>query len=260
MSACPPPTDMIYMTFEGNFERGCQASVLNVETMDSKVAVVLDQTVLHAQGGGQPSDVGEIASSGASLTVEKVTIDRETGVATHTGEYKQSTGLSVGDSVQVTVDWDLRTILSECHTAGHVVDSAMAHCGLMWRPSKAYHFLDGPYVEYIGEVPPNDRDSVLTRLQESFQELVCNDIETQIDLVSMQEADAMCNRIANNFDMKVFADPRTRQIRVVTVAGYSCPCGGTHVRRTGDLKTNGWQITGLKAKKGVVRVKYGQKK
>jgi Ser-tRNA(Ala) deacylase AlaX len=49
--------------------------------------------------------------------------------------------ISVGDKVQVFVDKENRMILSECHTAGHVIDAAMAKCGMLPRmeTSKAYH-------------------------------------------------------------------------------------------------------------------------
>ncbi|CAN0443394.1 unnamed protein product, partial [Discosporangium mesarthrocarpum] len=43
-------------------------------------------------------------------------------------------------------------------------------------------------------------------------------------------------------------------LRVVTVAGGSCPCGGTHVRSTGELR--GAKVTKVKAKKGCLRVSY----
>jgi len=49
-------------------------------------------------------------------------------------------------------------------------------------------------------------------------------------------------------------------IRVVTVAGWSSPCGGTHVKSTAELKERGWTITGIKSKKGAVRVKYNPAK
>lgn len=42
--------------------------------------------------------------------------------------------------------------------------------------------------------------------------------------------------------------------RIVTVAGLACPCGGTHVRSTGQLA--GARVTKVKAKKGAVRVSY----
>ncbi|CAB1103960.1 unnamed protein product [Ectocarpus sp. CCAP 1310/34] len=42
--------------------------------------------------------------------------------------------------------------------------------------------------------------------------------------------------------------------RIVTVAGLSCPCGGTHVRSTREME--GVRITKAKAKKGTIRVSY----
>lgn len=266
-----PPTDMMYMTYQGNFCMECESKVLDVTKVagdDPKaprnaVSVVLDQTVMHAQGGGQPTDIGTLVArdGDATLQVSKVLIDRASGVARHTGTVtEEGKEFQVGDSVQVRVDEDTRRILSECHTAGHVVDSAMARCGQFLKPSKAYHFLEGPYVEYEGRIPPEERDAVLQQLQTAFSELLEENISTEIELMSKEQADQLCNRQAQNFDMDVFADPRTDQIRVVTVAGYPCPCGGTHVRSTGELQANQWGITGLKSKKGVVRVKYNQKK
>jgi Ser-tRNA(Ala) deacylase AlaX len=113
-------------------------------------------------------------------------------------------------------------------------------------------------VEYEGILEADEKESLLTRLQVAFRELLEEDIATKIELLSVDDADAVCNRQAQNFDMDIFQDPRTNQIRVVTVAGFPCPCGGTHVRSTADLRERQWGVTGIKAKKGVVRVKYGQ--
>jgi Ser-tRNA(Ala) deacylase AlaX len=262
-----PPTDMLYMTYEGNWLTECTAKVLSVSAHNpgedesvAPLAICLDRTVMHAQGGGQPTDVGrlEITATGVSVDVSKVLIDRETGVATHFGTLSGKTPPRVGDSATVKLNVSQRRILSECHTAGHVVDSAMARCGKLMEPTKAYHFLDGPYVEYKGSVPIEERDSVLQELQEAFCQLVDEGFDTKIDILSKEEADELCNRQAQNFDVNLFADKRTQQIRVVTVAGFPCPCGGTHVRSTTELKQGRWGITGLKSKKGVVRVKYGR--
>jgi Ser-tRNA(Ala) deacylase AlaX len=162
----------------------------------------------------------------------------------------------VGVSVQVTVHAENRQILSECHTAGHVVDSAMAKCETLMPPTKGYHFLDGPYVEYKGSVPVDDRPALLEKLQTAFQELVQDDIDTQIQVLSKAAAEEVCNRAAENyFNLNDFGD---ETVRIVTVAGWPCPCGGTHVKSTGALKEREWGITGLRVKKGVFRVKYGQ--
>uniref|UniRef100_A0A7S4JP57 Threonyl/alanyl tRNA synthetase SAD domain-containing protein n=1 Tax=Odontella aurita TaxID=265563 RepID=A0A7S4JP57_9STRA len=122
---------------------------------------------------------------------------------------------------------------------------------------QGYHFLDGPYVEYKGSIPPEERGSLLTDLQAAFQDLVKDDIATTIETLSKDDAERVCNRLAKNFDFSEFGE---EDVRVVTVAGWPCPCGGTHVKSTGQLIERGWSITGIKCKKGVVRVKYNLSK
>ena len=258
-----PATEMIYYTYEGCFELDCKSTVLSCQFIDEDqktVQLCLDKTVMHAQGGGQPTDKGSIASGdneNDKVNVTKVLLDRATGVATHTGtvDGSSSCNIKVGDSVHVVVDAENRRILSECHTAGHVVDSAMARCDVMMPPTKGYHFLDGPYVEYKGAIPAEDRPATLEKLQAAFQDLVSENIDTKIQVLEREKAEEVCNRVAENyFNMSDFGD---KTVRIVTVAGWPCPCGGTHVKRTGDLKERNWGIVGLKCKKGVVRVKYG---
>lgn len=204
------------------------------------------------QGGGQPSDKGVIGG----MQVEKVTLDRSTGIVTHTGVKVDGSSLpSVGDNIRLIVDACLRRKLSECHTAGHVVDAAMAKCGLCLPPTKGYHFLDGPYVEYRGTIASSDRADLLEKLSHAFKILLDEDIPTKIKEMSKIEAYRICNRLAHNFD---FGDYPEETVRIVTVANFPCPCGGTHVKSTGDLKKSRWGIKGIKCKKGVVRIKYGQ--
>mmetsp|Transcript_23846 Transcript_23846/g.36782 ORF Transcript_23846/g.36782 Transcript_23846/m.36782 type:complete len:174 (+) Transcript_23846:678-1199(+) len=162
---------------------------------------------------------------------------------------------SPGDIIGLKVDACLRRKLSECHTAGHVVDAAMAKCGLCLPPTKGYHFLDGPYVEYRGTIVSSERADVLEKLSRTFTILLEEDIPTKIEMMSKIEADRKCNRLAQNFD---FSDHPEETVRIVTVANFPCPCGGTHVRSTGELKGSRWGIKGIKCKKDVVRIKYDQ--
>jgi len=245
------PTELIHLTYEGNFELECNAKVLCCRVIDNDVVQLqLNRSTMHPQGGGQPTDIGFISTGEEKkVSITNVTVDRDSGIVTH-----QGTGvpLQVGDDVKVSVDADRRRILSECHTAGHVVDSAMAKCGQVMPASKGYHFLDSPYVEYKGTIPPQEREQVLKELKQAFADLVEEDIETKIETMSREDAEVLCK----NFDLNMFAK-EGEPLRIVTVAGWHCPCGGTHVKSTKELKERQWGITGLKCKKGVVRVKYG---
>jgi Ser-tRNA(Ala) deacylase AlaX len=259
------PTEMLYLTYQGNFQMECNSKVLQCQFIDEEqkmVQLCLDKTVMHAQGGGQPTDVGSLSivngEKKQAVTVNKVLIDRSSGVATHSGTIVGGVTLSVGDDVVVSVDAENRKILSECHTAGHVVDSAMARCDTLLPPTKGYHFLDGPYVEYRGIIPADERPALLEKLQAAFQELLEEDIDTKIQILPKAEAEEICNRVAENFfNMSDYGD---ETVRIVTVAGWPCPCGGTHVKSTGLLKERKWNITGIKVKKDVVRIKYGYEK
>jgi len=273
-TAVVPPTEMLYYTYEGNFKLDCNAEILSCEFIDEEcngnekeereVKLSLTRTVLHAQGGGQPTDTGSVqllgcgddGMEGNEITVTKVLLDRSTGVAWHMGTIEKKFATSslsswIGEQVKVTVDAERRRILSECHTAGHVVDMAMVQCETMMNPTKAYHFLEGPYVEYKGKVAAEDKGPLLDKLQKSFQELVETDVATEIDNVSKSDAEEICKRMTGAFK-------EDETVRIVRVAGWPVPCAGTHVQSTGELKGRNWGITGLRCKKGAVRVKYGQ--
>lgn len=98
----------------------------------------------------------------------------------------------------------------------------MARIGLHLKPQKGYHFLDSPYVEYAGKV--EDKDGTVKALQEKFQEIVKEGIQTKIVTLKKDAALELCNRTAENFELSEYGDGA--DIRIVTVGGFACPCGG----------------------------------
>lgn len=134
----------------------------------------------------------------------------------------------------------------------------MIRAGIDFKPIKGYHFLDGPYVEYKGSIPPENRAEALEKLQAAFQDIISEDIETKIEVLPRQQAKELCSRLAENFENMSGGGDFSETVRVVTVAGLPCPCGGTHIKSSGVLKERKWGIIGIKNKKGVLRVKYGQ--
>ena len=129
------------------------------------------------KGGGQPSDIGIISTPSYSIPIHRVTLDRSTGIVTHYGKIENENHMElakkemvIGTKVQVQVDSNHRQIISECHSAGHIVDVAMERCGFQLPPTKGYHFLDGPYVEYKGKLPAEkSKPEIVASLQEAFQ-------------------------------------------------------------------------------------------
>lgn len=103
------------------------ATVLRCERIDEKVQVVLDATIFHPQGGGQPADTGWIGAS------------RVSGVFLAGDEVVHVVDLPIlPGPVLVQVDAQPRQLHAVLHSAGHLIGYAgMAH-GLV--PVKAHHW------------------------------------------------------------------------------------------------------------------------
>ena len=147
-------TDKLYMDNTTCF-RCEEASVVSARASEdgAQTIVVLDKTIFHPQGGGQPSDIG-IVRSADSMVVFRVAMvkeDRATGIIEHAGTFEagdlgalkqQRAGLVL----EIEGPW--RVSCARIHSAGHALDVAMLALGHTIRPTKGYHFPDGPYVEY----------------------------------------------------------------------------------------------------------------
>ena len=198
------------------------------------LTVRFDQTVFYPQGGGQPSDQGELYSGANRATVAKVT-HAENGEVDHlVTESEISPFVTVGVNVTMTVDPVLRHWHCRLHSAGHVVDAALARMAISLVPSKGYHYEDGPYVEYDGVIEGDKKDFAM-RLQTVCQTLILEDHPVFIDF-SDEPDDRKCQRA----------------MRIATLV--SIPCGGTHVASLAAIGTR--TIRKVEAKKGKTRICY----
>lgn len=221
----------------------------------SYFAVVLDRTIFHPQGGGQPFDTGVVASAaGVKFTVSEVRANREDGVIQHIGTFAEAgTTFQAGDEVELQIDEAKRRLHARLHSAGHLLDKAVANLFPEYNliPDKGYHFADAPYVEYKGTfVPADKRQSALKRLEDECNRLIAEGSEVTVQVVhSKEEVERLCGSASDSG-----ANP-TEPVRVVTVcAPLGCPCGGTHVQNTGEIGRIA--IPKMSAKKGVVRISY----
>lgn len=130
--------------------------------------VVLESTIFHPQGGGQPSDEGHItASEGDAKFVINSLVEKQ-GVIWHVGKFEPAEGHSAftpNSQVDCSVDEAKRRLYARVHSAGHLLDIAMSKAGRSdLKPSKGYHFATGAYVEYLGAVDANDKEALVASL------------------------------------------------------------------------------------------------
>nr|KJB38609.1 hypothetical protein B456_006G263200 [Gossypium raimondii] len=129
---------------------------------DGRKALILDNTIFHPQGGGQPSDTGFICVTDSNLRFCVQDVRSKDGVVFHYGVAEDSSmenelEQGKGKEVILQVDESRRRLNSRLHSAGHLLDVCMRNVGFgHLEPGKGYHFPDGPFVEYKGTVPLNE--------------------------------------------------------------------------------------------------------
>ncbi len=236
------PTKLLYL--EHMHDMQCNSHVEQVTQTNGRTVVILDQTMLYAQGGGQPYDTGIIENEDTKFIVEEVRFVE--GLVHHIGHFEGRTFMQ-GEDVHCRVNAERRTLNSRLHSAGHLVDMAVSQLEIEWTPGKGYHFPDNPYVEYGGELNPADVDKLIERLQQLCDQLIADDLPVSCSFVEPDELQQLCRFVPDNI-------PTGKPTRIVQFGDFAVPCGGTHVRNLGELKQQ--TITKLKLKNKQIRVGY----
>jgi alanyl-tRNA synthetase len=182
------------------------------------VYLILDRTIFHPKGGGQPSDRGTIRSDSFELNVKKALYYQ--GVVVHWA--KIISGEPLIGPVTCEIDWPFRQLVMRRHTAAHLLD----HCLALETSSRVEttdSWLDEPcYVGYGGNAPNED---TLRRVETHANRMVSLGGEVRIDYLTAEQGRALLQE-APNFERL----PELDEIRTVTIRGCApIPCGGTHV-------------------------------
>ena len=201
------------------------ASVEEVGAGETAV-VVLDRTPFYAESGGQVGDRGDIAGENGSFSVED-TQKIQTEVFGHKGEVKAGR-LRLGERVMAAVDSAARARAAWNHSATHLMHAALRK-------------VLGAHVQQKGSLV----DSMRTRFDFSHNEPIGKAQLQQIeDLVNreVRRNAEVAVRVMKYDDaikagaMALFGEKYGDEVRVVGMGDFSTElCGGTHVRRTGDI-------------------------
>ncbi|TKA76167.1 hypothetical protein B0A55_03072 [Friedmanniomyces simplex] len=258
------------------------------ETQASIYAITTESTIFHPQGGGQPSDIGELlinSQDGNQHTFNVLTARTSATnpmVVLHFGHFTTANPpdqqLS-GASVNQLVNADKRHLFSRLHTAGHVLGAAtrtlLENRIENFDELKASHFPDSAACEFQGSIDGKYKPEIQT----SVDEMVAQDAEVRISwwtkadfrgrgLERLVPSDEDWKGIAVAVDEDGRAglegvegvedretdDERTR-IRVVDIVGAEVyPCGGTHVAST--RQCGKVTVKKISRQKGNSRVSY----
>lgn len=236
------PTKLLYM--EDMQQLRSEAHVESVDRIDDRTIVYLDQTVFYPQGGGQPYDTGTIATPDTTFVVDEVRfVD---GKVQHIGHFDGSPFVQ-GEDVTCIVDGERRQLHARLHSGGHVLDMAVNELDYDWIPGKGYHFPDGPYVEYQGDLGEEDKEAIISKLNDKIAEILGRGVQTEIRFMPKEEMSQYCRHVPDYL-------PAGKPSRIVLYRDFGVPCGGTHVAA---LKSIGQlHIRKIKGQSGTLRVSY----
>ena len=234
----------------------CKARVQSVRLEEScnesnTYSIIVDQTVCHPQGGGQPFDTGFIYGSDSTVfQIYDVRMDRDTERIRHIGKFIKGQFRS-GDQVEIKVDKEKRFLYCRLHTAGHLIDAALHLIGYNWEPTKGYHFPNGPYVEYKGCLDQSEVGLLKSNLQKKAMNLIDENVPIKIQLdVGQHDAKNICG----DLDPIYQSSP---SLRLVSIGDYfTCPCGGTHVESLAQLGSIIMPKIKLQKSKGIIQIRY----
>jgi misacylated tRNA(Ala) deacylase len=209
------------------YMRDCAARVLAV---NEQGGIVLDRTVFYASAGGQPGDKGvlEVEGSGACPIATSVyDTDKTTIVHVPT---EGSVMPTPGQTVRVVLDWDHRSKLMRMHTCLHLL------CSLVKFPVTGGQVgaEEGRLDFDIEDASAVDKD----KLTADLNALIAANHPVSERWITDAELEANPGLVRT---MAVKPPTGTGKVRLVVIGENGSvdlqPCGGTHVRRTGEIGT-----------------------
>lgn len=193
-------------------------------TGSSERGIELDATIFYPLGGGQPGDTGALVRpSGERIAIADTrkgeTMDRVLHVPAPSAPLPE-----VGETVALEIDWDRRYALMRLHTALHVMSCVVVApvTGGNIAPDKARLDFD---------IDMSLLDAA--RIERETNALIARGVETETVWITDAELDARPELVKT---MSVQPPRGAGRVRLLRIPGIDLqPCGGTHVRNTGEI-------------------------
>jgi misacylated tRNA(Ala) deacylase len=205
----------------------CDATITAVD----ELGIHLDQTVFYPLGGGQAGDAGALVlADGTRIAIADTRKAKFEGATPDDALHVPAAGqeallaqLAVGTRVQAELDWERRYRHMRLHTASHLMCAVLPYAVDGCSITTDYARLDFATVE------PIEREHVEARLAE----LVGGAHGVATEWITDDEMAARPELVRT---MSVKPPMGLGRVRLLRIEGVDLqPCGGTHVRNTGEI-------------------------
>ena len=223
--------------FVGYTDFECDAKITAIVNADGELVdmlgageqgvIVLDKTPFYAESGGQVGDSGVVKNGDGNVFLVADTSKNADGIYLHSGTVSKGV-ISVGDSVNASLNAFRRASIMKNHTAAHLLQAALRQ-------------VLGTHVEQAGQLV-NEKEvrfdfthfNPMTADELVKVEMLVNQFIMQAQPVVMQEMPI--EEAKKMGAMMLFGEKYGDIVRVVKAGDFSTEfCGGTHVANSGEL-------------------------
>jgi misacylated tRNA(Ala) deacylase len=216
-------TEQLYRT--DAYLRDCTARVVAV---NERGGIVLDRTVFYAAAGGQPGDKGMLEiDGGGSCPIATTVYDADKATIVHVPA-EGATRPAAGQAVRAVLDWDMRAKLMRMHTCLHLL------CALVKFPVTGGQVgaEEGRLDFDIEDASAVDKD----QLTADLNALIDANHPVSERWITDAELEANPGLVRT---MAVKPPMGSGRVRLVAIGENGAvdlqPCGGTHVKATGEI-------------------------
>ena len=202
---------------EDAYLRQCPATVEEV----TERGVILNATVFYPTGGGQPGDTGTLSWDGGSATVADTVADEHGRIVHILAE--DAPRPEPGTNVTAEIDFDRRHRLMRMHTCLHLLSAVLP-----------YPVTGGQVSDGAGRLDfdlPDAPDKA--EVEAELNQLIEQDHPVGERWITDEELDAQPELVKT---LSVQPPRGAGRIRLLEIPDVDLqPCGGTHVKRTGEI-------------------------
>jgi misacylated tRNA(Ala) deacylase len=200
--------------------RSCEATVVAAD----EHGIRLDRTVFYPTGGGQPGDTGVLKRADGSA-VGIVDARKGDGLDDVLHVAAPASALpAVGEKLVAEIDWDRRYRLMRMHTCLHLL------CAVVPGAVTGGQISDGK-ARLDFDVPGESLDKAA--ITAKLNALIAADHSVTPRWITDEELAGQPDLVRT---MSVKPPTGFGKVRLLEIAGVDLqPCGGTHIRRTGEI-------------------------
>jgi alanyl-tRNA synthetase len=202
-----------------------QGSRVDFVDAGHEAVVVLDHTPFYAESGGQVGDSGELLAANGTFVVED-TQKIQADVFGHKGMLR-SGRLVTGDTVVAEVDRVARARTERNHSVTHLMHKALRHV-LGAHVQQKGSLVDSfkTRFDFAHYRPVTDKE--IREVEQLVNAEIIANAATEIRMLPIEEA-------KKTGAMMLFGEKYGDEVRVLEIGTSREFCGGTHVKRTGDI-------------------------